>query len=306
MNRRELLRTVTGAAVLSAARPLLADTAGKFYFAVIADTHIIDEFYQGPEGNAEDTATIFKTTERLTAARATLAALRPSIERVFIAGDFFHNYPSTELDFFFQNKTRIDNAKALIDGFPMPVHVGFGNHDYAVPKVSREMSHELFRRKLGLAPYYAVEHKGYQFIHLNNFVGSTWKVGDAAYDRRKGSFGEQQLNWFEAQLATHKPAFVFLHYPLLEVVGFERADYGLYSLLKKYKPTIQLVVNGHWHRWAEFGRTFGPPSLTIASPRYDPNAYLIVEVDPRAATHRLLNIDLVDWNTHYSQPYRGL
>jgi hypothetical protein len=42
----------------------------------------------------------------------------------------------------------------------------------------------------------------------------------------------------------------------------------------------------------------------MAATRYDPNAYLIVEVDARAGTHRLLNLDLVDWNTHFSQPYR--
>ena len=34
----------------------------------------------------------------------------------------------------------------------MPVHIGFGNHDYAVPGVSREASHELFRCKLGVKP----------------------------------------------------------------------------------------------------------------------------------------------------------
>ncbi|MGC4048126.1 MAG: hypothetical protein QM757_00005 [Paludibaculum sp.] len=44
----------------------------------------------------------------------------------------------------------------------------------------------------------------------------------------------------------------------------------------------------------------------IAATRYDPNAYLIVEADTRKQSHRLLNIDLVDWNTHYSKPWRGL
>ena len=118
-----------------------APDAGKFYFAVIADTHIIDSFYKGPENSPEDTESIFKTEERLKSARDFLSNLRPKIECVFIAGDFFHNYPSTDIDFYFRNRTRIDNAKALIDSFPMPVHAGFGNHDYDVPKVSREMSH---------------------------------------------------------------------------------------------------------------------------------------------------------------------
>jgi hypothetical protein len=41
----------------------------------------------------------------------------------------------------------------------------------------------------------------------------------------------------------------------------------------------------------------------MAATRYDPNAYLLVDVDTRAATHRLLNLDLVGWNTHFSKPY---
>ena len=35
------------------------------------------------------------------------------------------------------------------------------------------------------------------------------------------------------------------------------------------------------------------------------NAYLIVDVDRKAATHRLANLDLVDWNTHFIMPYAG-
>ena len=93
---------------------------------------------------------------------------------VFIAGDFFRNYPSPDLEFHFQNRTRIDNATTLIDGFQMPVHDGIRNHDCGMPKVSREVSHELFRRKLGVKPYYPVDRKGFKFIHLNNFLGETY------------------------------------------------------------------------------------------------------------------------------------
>ena len=307
MNRRRFVFSA-GGGLLSLAGPRLVGAEpgpGKFYFAAIADTHIIDSFYRGPEGNAEDTESIFKTTERLKQTRATLDALRPKLDLVFVAGDFFHNYPSTELEFFFENKTRINNAKELIDGFSMPVHPGFGNHDYAIPKVPREMSHELFRRKLGVKPYYSVDHKGVKFIHLNNFLGSTMTKGDPAYNRGRGSFGEEQLNWFETELRQHKPAFVFLHFPLMIVAPTEKADYGLLPLLRKHREAIQLVVAGHWHRWAEFGRTFSAPHQVIASTRYDPNAYLIVEMDTAKNTHRLANIDLVDWNTHYSKPWPG-
>jgi hypothetical protein len=284
---------------------LAAPASDSFRFAVIADSHIIDPMYKGPESNAEDTESILHSAERLTSARDFLNALRPAPERVFLVGDYFHNYPSTDIDFYFQHETRLDIARKITDGFRMPVHVGFGNHDYDVPRVSREASHELFRRKFDVKPYYSVEHKGFKFVHLNNFLGNTWTPGHAVYKKETGSLGEEQLNWFEAELREHKPTFVFVHYPLSIVQPLERADYGLHPLVKKYRSTIQLVVSGHWHRWFEFGRSFGPQHLVMAATRYDPNAYLIVDVDPKAMTHRLVNLDLVDWNTHFIQPYRG-
>jgi hypothetical protein len=306
MTRGEFLKIGSAGAAALAIRPFAwaAPDASKFHFALIADTHIIDSFYKGPEGNPEDTESIFKTSERLTAARTLINSLRPKMEQVFLVGDYFHNYPSYDIDFYFRNETRLDRAKALTDAFEMPVHAGFGNHDYD-RHVPREMSHELFRRKFGLKPYYTVEHRGWKFIHLNNFLGATWETGNAAFDPKTGSLGEQQLNWFEAELAERKPSFVFIHYPLYIVKGVEVKDYGVYGLIKKHREDIQRVVSGHWHKWFDFGRSYGPPHLVMAATRYDPNAYLIVEADLKTARHELLNIGLVDWNTHYSTPYRS-
>jgi len=292
--------------VAASAMPLLAaPAANTFRFAVIADSHIIDPFYKGPEGNAEDTESIFQTTPRLVAARDVLNALQPMPEKVFLVGDYFHNYPSSDIDFYFQNETRLDLAKQITDRFRMPVHVCFGNHDYDVPRFSREASHELFRRKFNVKPYYSVEHKGWKFVHLNNFLGATWTPGNPAFNKQMGSLGEEQLNWFEAELRERKPTFVFVHFPLTIVQPKERADYGLHSLVKQYRENIQLIVSGHWHRWFEFGRSFGPQHLVMAATRYDPNAYLVVDVNTKTMTHQLLNLDLVDWNTHFSKPFKG-
>ena len=296
-SRRSFLSRFGAVAAASSVR--LHAAADSFRFAVIADTHIIDEFYRGPEGNAEDTDSIFKTSARLRRTRGIIEALRPAMDLTFLVGDYFHNYPSDDIDFYFRNKTRLDAAKQLTDGFSMPVHAGFGNHDYAVPRFSRENSHKLFRRKFGLKPYYSIEHKGFKFVHLNNFLGATWDSKSTRFDRAKGSLGEEQLNWFETELDQRKPTFVFIHFPLIIVETSERADYGVHSILKKHRETVQRVISGHWHKWFEFGRSYGPPHLVMAATRYDPNAYLIVEADAATAAHRLLNIDSVDWNTHY-------
>jgi len=306
ITRSRFLRMGGAAAASLAIRPFsyAAPGSSKFYFALIADTHIIDPFYKGPESNQEDTESMFKTEERLVAARSLINSLEPRMEKVFLVGDYFHNYPSPDIDFYFQHETRIDKAKALTDAFKMPVHAGFGNHDYSAG-IPRAMSHELFRRKLGLQPYYSIEHRGWKFVHLNNFLGVTWEKGNPAFKTSTGSLGEEQLNWFEAELEQHKPTFVFIHYPLSIVMPVEVKDYGVYGLIKKHRDTIQRVVSGHWHRWFEFGRSYGPQHLVMAATRYDANAYLIVEADTKSVTHELLNIGLVDWNTHYSAPYKG-
>ena len=305
MHRRQFLELSAASVAAWPGVESDARNGDRFRFAVIADTHIIDEFYRGPEGSPEDTESILKTSDRLTAARTAIMAIRPAVDFIVVVGDFFHDYPSVDPDFFFQHRTRIDIARDLVDGFGLPVHVGLGNHDYAVPKVSREVTHDILRRKLTLQPYYAVEHRGWKFVQLNNFLGDTWQAGHARYNKAQGSLGETQLNWLESELAAGRPTFVFIHYPLSIVAPTERADYGLHAILKKHKDTVQRVISGHWHRWFEFGRSYGPQHLVIAATRYDPDAYLIVEVDVRAASHRLLNLDLVDWNTHYSAPYRS-
>jgi hypothetical protein len=303
ITRRRFLQA-SGAGIL--ALPTFLDARpdeGRFCVGVIADTHIIDDFYRGPEGSPEDTESISRTKERLVLARDTLNALQPSLDLVFLVGDYFHDYPSEDLEFYFRNTTRIDHALEVTRGFRAPVHIGFGNHDYGVPRVSRETSHELFRRKLSLQPYYAVDHRGWKFVHVNNFLGVTWQPGHAAYGTQVGSLGEEQLAWLEAQLSERKPTLLFVHYPLSRIMPAERADLGLHSLLKRHAATVQRVVSGHWHRWVDAGREFGVPHLVIAATRYDPDAYLVVEIDTKAGVHRLLNLDLVEWNTHFSRPY---
>ncbi len=307
LSRQSFLRVAGAGAAYLTLRPFAAaaSDASKYHIALIADTHIIDGYYKGPEGSPEDTESIFKTSKRLEAARTLINSLHPAMEKTFLIGDYFHNYPSPDIDFYFQNETRLDRAKALTDGFHMPVHVGFGNHDYWATGMPRESSHELFRRKFGLKPYYSVEYRGWKFIHLNNFLGDTWTQGHAKFSPGAGSLGEEQLNWFEAELRENKPSLVFIHYPLTIVATTEVKDYGVHALIKRHRGTIQRVVSGHWHKWFEFGRSFGPPHLVMAATRYDPNAYLIVEIDTKKVSHELLNIGLVDWNTHYSSAYKG-
>ena len=309
LDRRQFSLLASGSLGASLVRSLWASEARVtpsdryFYFAVIADSHIIDPFYRGPENSPEDTESIFHTSQRLTAARDLINSLDPPIEQAFLIGDYFHDYPSTDYKFYFDNKTRLDYAREITNAFRMPIHIAFGNHDYDVPHVSREMSHELFEAKFKLKPWYSVEHKGYKFILLNNAIGETWNPSSREYDLDRGSFGEAQLNWLEAQLQEHKPVFVFTHFPLWDCAPTEVKDYGLHPILRKYQDSIQLVITGHWHKWIDFAHTFGPQHYVMAATRYDPNAYMLIEVDRRAQTWRFMNAGLVEWSTHYSKPW---
>jgi predicted MPP superfamily phosphohydrolase len=290
------------------AQKVTADPTGrKFHVALIADTHIIDSFYvKGSENGVEDNESILHTTERLTIARDMINALQPGIDKVFVLGDYFHNYPSTDYEFYFKNTTRLDNAKALTDGFRMPVHLGFGNHDYAVKTVDREMSHRLFKAKFNAEPYSAVDYKGVRFVMANNFLGSTQDRTAAEFNPSKGSFGEAHLQWIEAELAARKPTYLFLHYPLIAVEGAEFKDFGLYSLLEKYKDSVQLVVTGHVHKWIDCHTVYGPEHIIMASTRYDQNAVMLLEIDSQTGAYRWVNQDLVEWNTHFAKPYQAL
>jgi hypothetical protein len=308
MNRRQFGSLTLGSLAALSTRELWAREAQKdsdryFYFAMIADPHIIDNFYHGPEGNAEDTESIFHTTERLESARDFINGLQPGVEKVFLVGDYFHNYPSTDYDFYFQNKTRLDRAKEITDGFKMPVHIGFGNHDYDVHRLPREFSHRPFAAKFNLKPYYTVEYKEWKLIHLNNQLGNTWNSSSSDFDPDIGSFGELQLNWLEAELHEGKPTIVFTHYLLWDCIPTEVSGYGLHPRLRKYRNTIRLVIAGHWHKWIDFAHTFGPQHYVMAATRYDPNAYMLMEADNQTQTIRFLNASLVEWSTHFSATY---
>ena len=99
-----------------AASDVSPDVTGPapFRFAIVADTHIIDEWYEGPESNELDTESMFHTFDRFTAARDVLKALDPPVEFVAHVGDLIHDYPSYDLTFFENNRTRPDIAADII------------------------------------------------------------------------------------------------------------------------------------------------------------------------------------------------
>ncbi len=276
-----------------------------FYIALLADTHIIDEFHSGGTGSL-DRDTLFLTSERLDQARDMIHGLPWPVERVFVAGDIVHNLPWSEYDSYFEHRNRFDIVAEHFASFAMPVHPAFGNHDYSLGRLPRALSHDLFREKLGTEAYEAHTIRGWKFINLNNFLGDTMDSTSPVFNTDIGSFGEEQLQWLEGELQEGRPTFIFFHYPLWIIAEREVADLGLVTLLRRHRDTIRYVGAGHSHIWVNNGNTYGPPHMVVASTRYDPQSFLIFEIDTHLDTWRILNWEHLHWGTHYTAPWATL
>jgi len=277
----------------------------RFRFAIVADSHIIDPFYDGRESNQLDTESLQFAESRLRSAFEVMNRLDPKPEFVIHVGDVIHNYPSNEFDFFFENRTRLDIMADLQATLEMPLYAAYGNHDYRIGQVTRAFTEELFEIKLGMQRYVSVDHAGWKFIVLNNFLGATNEEGHEKYNPSIGSFGEEQLQWLEAQLEEGMPTFVFLHYAIGLCDAFEFADLSLPSLLMRYRDTIRYVIAGHTHRWLELGDQFGPPHMIMGATRYDEDCYIVVDVNIAEGSYTFANRDQWGMFSLYSEPFEG-
>ena len=124
-------------------KPSSAPESTTFRIALLADTHIIDDYYVGPENGPLDTESILHSVERLQRTQKLVNRITPAVEQVFVAGDIIHDYGSTERSFYDSHRTVFDIAHELFSGFAAPVHIGFGNHDYDPKIIPRTMTEEV-------------------------------------------------------------------------------------------------------------------------------------------------------------------
>lgn len=271
-----------------------------FRIAWLGDTHFIDEYYEGPESNALDTESLLLANDRFESARDRVVGVQPPVEAVFHVGDIIHRYPSSDLDFFFENRTSIDHAKERLDAMGAPVYACFGNHDYSFRRMERHLTHELFAEKMGLPPYHYVDLHGFRFIMLNNFLGKSFAWGTDDFNSDLASFGEEQLQWLEALLSERKPTFVFMHFYLPLWDPNEFGDFSINSILARYSDNILQVVSGHMHRWfrpRDRERQL-PEQIILGSTRYDERSVAMVELDPVQQSWRFLNEEAFQYGNH--------
>lgn len=144
-----------------------------------------------------------------------------------------------------------------------PVYTTIGNHELfgIYPESPNDSTHHhykygMYEEHFG-PTYHSFDHKGWHFVVLNNL--------DAGGGKYFSSFGEEQLNWLEADLkavGTETPVVFIMHIPLVSVqnqynLPEDGPSIGPYSagkervleLIKQYN--VRLVLQGHLHFWED-------------------------------------------------------
>lgn len=269
-----------------------ADTAGVVPVAparvvFISDTHIIGPQYTTPSENGDaDNASILRTVERLAGVRDIINTIDPPVDRVFVSGDVLHDaYHSADPAWYEANESAWSVAAELFAGFEMPVHIGWGNHDYDVgcdgDGYGHELAHTLMERFFSTPPYHAVDLGGWRVILGNSQLGPTWTAGDPACETGTGSYGEAQLAWIDAQLAEGLPSIFLAHHMLLVTARDENTGPhpSLQAVLERH-DNLRAAMVGHTHRWIDMTGSYPFPHEVVAATRYDADNLRLGELHP--------------------------
>ena len=277
----------------------------RFRIVVLADPHLPDPDYEGPEANELDTESILAAEQRLLEAREQINAMQPAPDFVVILGDLLHtHYPYDEVADYLEQDSVFSRAAELLEGFEAPVHLVFGEHDYGVPKIPREHSHQLFAHFFDAEPYTAFEHEGWKFILANSQLGDTWDASGDDYDPGKGSYGAEQLDWIADHLFDRMPTVFLSHFPIpFETATFENLEspsLDIFTLMTAHADTMKLALGGHLHRWVDYRIVAPTDVFVVAGLRYDPDNFWVIEFDGNTQTYEILDLDKVHWQTPYA------
>jgi hypothetical protein len=162
----------------------------SFRVVVLADPHVI-----GPNYFGEDPSLLMAKT-RLETTRQQIAAIDPPPAFAIVLGDLVHSaYASQDAAWYADNPNAFAEIDALLGEFPIPMHVVFGESDYAIPDVPKTLSHQLFAQFFAKQPYYSIEHDGWRFVFTNSQLGPSFEPLNMNFDPNEGSFGQAQLDW---------------------------------------------------------------------------------------------------------------
>jgi len=199
-----------------------------------------------------------------------------------------------------------ETFKAMMDGLSVPYHAIMGNHDYQKsydPELGEGVATDdidaveaVWKKVLGIDPYYSTVYEGVRFVFLNANRGEARTVvcaGETEEAFCTGSFDEEQMGWFESELAQGEPVVVFLHHPpvtdsknsmfaVFDSFLIEPED-SFYDIAETHKDRILGIFVGHGHIWerdAMFETIPVYETGSIGDLGGHPDNIHIVDVDP--------------------------
>jgi 3',5'-cyclic AMP phosphodiesterase CpdA len=246
------------------------DQPAPFQFIVLSDTHVRipgnpDDAVYDNQGNLDN----------LTAAVDRINSAYGDVDFVAVTGDLVGNLFSEDPDDYLTGEINpAETFNQMMNNLIPPFYVTLGNHDYqnGFDVETREgissgdiLSIEtVWRKVLGIEPYYAFSHKGINMIFLNSNRGPLRNdicEGAQVEAFCTGSFDVEQLIWLEERLAEDMPAVLFMHHPphsdtasagwtFFHSYRIDQAD-PFYEVTEAYKDNILAIFVGHGHRWEE-------------------------------------------------------
>lgn len=244
------------------------EVAEPFRFIVFSDTHV-----RLPQNPDDDDYENSMNIENLESAVDRINNDFSEADFVAVSGDLVGCLFSENADDY---DVGIDNPaetfKSIMSMLDMPFYVALGNHDYQKtykPELHEGVSTDnienieaVWKKVLGIEPYYSIVHNGIRLIFLNSNRGDL-RVnvcgGCEAEAFCTGSFDNAQLDWFEDELAKDEPVILFLHHPIY--TDDEEAVYSIlptfyvdtedpfYDLVDTAKDKILAAFVGHGHLW---------------------------------------------------------
>ncbi|RMI14690.1 MAG: hypothetical protein D6681_04770 [Calditrichaeota bacterium] len=186
----------------------------------------------------------------------------PKVELLLHGGDLvssvFDKHPQ---QFPQQAVNRLAKAVQILNRLHIPWYPAMGNHDYKLwsgrdsdayfPEAEILQMEKIWKKHTGRDPYYAVEHRGWNFIVLNSMRGR--------YLHRH--FDDEQMRFFEQELEKGLPTIVVTHFPLKtdhfkiwakpKDLITSQNEPRFFALLKKYQDRIKGIFVGHGHMWRQ-------------------------------------------------------
>lgn len=246
----------------------ITPSADSFKFIVISDVHV------RLPGNLDDAE--YDNADNLAHFNGTLDLIKknhPDADFVIVNGDntgclFSHSLE----DYGIGEDNPAETFKAMMDSLGKPFYVALGNHDYqdgfnvserqGIPASDPASMEAVWKKVLGIDPYYSFVHKGVRFIILNSTRGPSYAepCPSATVETGcKGSFDNPQMTWFETELQKSELCLIFIHHPIItdhnalktwSAAGLAmqvRADDRFYTVAQSNKDRIKGIFVGHGH-----------------------------------------------------------